>query len=56
MKFLKNLKKIFPFVIFASTIVIFSSCNRGMGCPTFSIGDTVKVLSTQQTPTSLLFE
>ena len=56
MKKLKNLKKVIPFLIFAATTITFSSCNRGMGCPTFSIGDTVEVLSTQQLPTELLFE
>jgi len=61
MKFSKNLKKLLPFVIFAVTTMSFSSCNRGMGCPTFSIGDTIEVLSTQHTltqqfPTQLLLE
>jgi len=56
MKILKNSKKFLPFVIFAVTTISFSSCNRGMGCPTFSIGDTVEVLSTQNMPTQLLLE
>ena len=56
MKILKNLKKFLPFIIFAVTTISFSSCNRGLGCPTFSIGDTFEVLSTTDTPTQLLLE
>jgi len=56
MKFLKKLKKLLPFLIFAATTITFSSCNRGMGCPTFSISGAMEVLSTQQLPTQLLFE
>ncbi len=47
MKLLKKSKKLLPFIIFAVTTISFSSCNRGLGCPTFSLGDTIEVLSTQ---------
>lgn len=43
MKFLKNSKKLIPFAIFIAALATLSSCNRGMGCPTWSIGDTVEV-------------
>ena len=56
MKILKNLKKLLPFIIFALATVSMSSCNRGLGCPTFSIGETFEVLSTPDTPTQLLLE
>ncbi len=35
------LKKVIPFVIFLAVLASFSSCNRGVGCPTFSAGDVV---------------
>ncbi len=31
---MKNLKKIAVFALLASVIVVSSSCNRGVGCPT----------------------
>lgn len=31
---MKNLKKVAIFAVLASLIVVTSSCNRGVGCPT----------------------
>lgn len=31
---MKNLKKFFAFVLFASALYGMSACNRGYGCPT----------------------
>ncbi len=37
-----NLSKIGAFVLFLASSVIFSSCNRGYGCPNnFSVNDNV---------------
>jgi len=35
-----NLKKLIPAIALVAILVALSSCNRGMGCPTFSIDDT----------------
>jgi len=35
-----NLKKLIPAIALVAILVVLSSCNRGMGCPTFSIDDT----------------
>ncbi len=38
------IKKVIPFVILLAAIATFSSCNRGMGCPSFSVDQVVKVV------------
>ncbi|MEM1319757.1 MAG: hypothetical protein AAGG75_05835 [Bacteroidota bacterium] len=37
----KKIKKLIPFIAFLALMASLSSCNRGMGCPTFSVGDVV---------------
>ncbi len=37
----KQIKKLIPVAAFLFLMVSLSSCNRGMGCPTFSLEDTV---------------
>ncbi len=37
---LPSLKKLIPAIALATILVALSSCNRGMGCPTFSIDET----------------
>lgn len=44
---MKNLKKLIPFVILLFLVGTMSSCNRGMGCPTFSLEDTVTTVVKQ---------
>lgn len=45
MNILKNAKKQISFGIFVLAIVTLSSCNRGMGCPTFSVENSVEILA-----------
>ncbi len=39
----KIIKKVIPFVILLAAIASFSSCNKGLGCPTFSVDQVVNV-------------
>jgi len=50
MNILKNAKKQISFLIFVSAIVALSSCNRGMGCPTFSVENTVETIAQELLP------
>jgi hypothetical protein len=43
---LKLIKKVIPCVIALAALVSLTSCNRGMGCPTFSLEDAAKVVKT----------
>lgn len=42
MKLLKSTKKLIPFAIFVAALATLTGCNRGMGCPTWSIGDVIE--------------
>lgn len=50
----KILKKLIPFVILLAAIATFSSCNRGMGCPTFSVDKVIKVVETVDNVSSVI--
>lgn len=41
----KVIKKLVPFILFLGLVASLSSCNRGMGCPSFSVGDVVETLA-----------
>ncbi len=43
---LKSIKKVIPCVIALAALVSLTSCNRGMGCPTFSLESAAKVVKT----------
>lgn len=50
----KSIKKVIPFIILLATIVTFSSCNRGMGCPNnFSMDAVSSVVDNVTTIISL---
>lgn len=38
----RNYQNLIAFVVLLLAVVSLSSCNRGLGCPTFSITDTLQ--------------
>lgn len=40
----KLIKKLIPCIILLAAVMSMTSCNRGMGCPTFSVDQVVKTV------------